>query len=66
MGFSTWGNRSFARILWMLSGKNDGTETPGNPDGSDGKGKAGKAKTIELTMKTATFLALAAEVISIW
>ena len=31
-----------------------------------GKGKAGKAKTIELTMKTATFLALAAEVISIW
>lgn len=31
-----------------------------------GKGKAGKDKTIELTMKTATFLALAAEVISIW
>lgn len=31
-----------------------------------GKGKAGKTKAIELTMKTATFLVLAAEIISIW
>lgn len=31
-----------------------------------GKGKTGKAKTIELTMKAATLLVLLAEVISIW
>lgn len=31
-----------------------------------GKGKAGKTKAIELTMKTATFLVLIVEVISIW